>query len=57
MGLPADVGYGRVVGRLIRAVLDGPDVNETPDGVPIPNATVTFTATLRTHATSTPTRP
>ena len=49
MGMPSNIGYGRVVGRLIRAMLDGPDVNETPDGVPIPNATVTFTADV-THA-------
>ena len=49
MGMPSNIGYGRVVGRLIRAMLDGPDVNETPDGVPIPNAQVTFTADV-THA-------
>ena len=49
MGMPSNIGYGRVVGRLIRAVLDGQDVNETPDGVPIPDAQVTFTADV-THA-------
>ena len=49
MGMPSNVGYGRVEGRLIRAVLDGPDENRTPDGVPLANATVTFTADV-THA-------
>ena len=39
MGLPSNVGFGRVVGRLIRAVLDGDDADETPDGVPIQSAT------------------
>ena len=33
MSLPANVGFGRVTGRLIRAVLDGPsDADTEPDG-------------------------
>ena len=45
MGLPANVGFGRVTGRLIRAILDGPsDPDTEPDGVPIEGAKVTFTA-------------
>ena len=39
MGLPANVGFGRVTGRLIRAILDGPsDPDTEPDGVPIEGA-------------------
>ena len=48
--MPANVGYGRVTGRLIRAVLDGPeDTDNDPDGIPISNATVVFSASV-THA-------
>ena len=32
MGMPSNIGYGRVVGRLIRAMLDGPDVKVTHKG-------------------------
>lgn len=33
MSLPANVGFGRVTGRLIRAVLDGPnDADTDPEG-------------------------
>ena len=47
MGLPANVGFGRVTGRLIRAILDGPiDPDAEPDGVPIEGAKVTFTASV-----------
>ena len=49
MSMPSGVQYGRVTGRLIRAVLDGSDGDESPDGVPIPGATVTFRARVR-HA-------
>ena len=49
MSMPSGVQYGRVTGRLIRAVLDGSDGDESPDGVPIPGATVTFRARV-THA-------
>lgn len=39
MSLPANVGFGRVTGRLIRAVLDGPsDPDTEPDGVPLRHA-------------------
>ena len=39
MSLPANVGFGRVTGRLIRAILDGPiDPDTEPDGVPIEGA-------------------
>ena len=39
MGLPANVGFGRVTGRLIRAILDSPsDADTDPDGVPIKGA-------------------
>ena len=35
MSLPANVGFGRVTGRLIRAILDDPiDPDREPDGVP-----------------------
>ena len=44
MSLPANVGFGRVTGRLIRAILDGPiDPDTEPDGVPIEGAKITFT--------------
>ena len=47
MGLPANVGFGRVTGRLIRAILDSPiDPDTEPDGVPIEGAKVTFTASV-----------
>ena len=47
MSLPANVGYGRVTGRLIRALLDSTsDPDNEPDGIPIVNATVTFTASV-----------
>ena len=49
MSMPSGVQYGRVTGRLIRAVLDGSDGDESPDGAPIPGATVTFRARVR-HA-------
>ena len=49
MSMPSGVQYGRVTGRLIRAVLDGSDGDESPDGAPIPGATVTFRARV-THA-------
>lgn len=49
MSMPAGVGYGRIVGRLIRAVMDGPDADSTPDGVPIEGATVTIRAAI-SHA-------
>ncbi|MFE3196277.1 hypothetical protein ACFXHA_45280 [Nocardia sp. NPDC059240] len=35
--------YGRVVGRFLANIADGPDVNDTPDFVPLAG-TVTFTA-------------
>ena len=47
MALPANVGFGWVTGRLIRAILDGPiDPDTEPDGVPIEGAKVTFTASV-----------
>ena len=47
MSLPANVGFGRVTGRLIRAILDSPiDPDTEPDGVPIEGAKVTFTASV-----------
>lgn len=46
MALPANVGSGLITGRLIRAVLDGVDVDRDPDGVPIEGATITLTASV-----------
>lgn len=35
MSLPANVGFGRVTGRLIRAILDSPiDPDTEPEGAP-----------------------
>ena len=58
MGLPANVGFGRVTGRLIRAILDGPiDPDTEPDGVPIEGAKVTFTASVNRVVNRTATPP
>lgn len=58
MGLPANVGFGRVTGRLIRAILDGPiDPDTEPDGVPIEGAKVTFTASVNRIVNRTATPP
>ena len=58
MGLPANVGFGRVTGRLIRAILDGPsDADTDPDGVPIEGAKVTFTASVKRVVNRTATPP
>ena len=58
MGLPANVGFGRVTGRLIRAILDGPsDADTDPDGVPIEGAKVTFTASVNRVVNRTATPP
>ena len=58
MSLPANVGFGRVTGRLIRAVLDGPsDPDTEPDGVPIEGAKITFTASVKRVVNRTATPP
>ena len=58
MSLPANVGFGRVTGRLIRAILDGPnDADTDPDGVPIEGAKVTFTASVNRVVKRTATPP
>ena len=58
MSLPANVGFGRVTGRLIRAILDGPiDPDTEPDGVPIEGAKVTFTASVNRVVNRTATPP
>ena len=58
MGLPANVGFGRVTGRLIRAILDGPnDADTDPDGVPIKGAKITFTASVNRVVNRTATPP
>ena len=58
MSLPANVGFGRVTGRLIRAILDGPiDPDTEPDGVPIEGAKVTFTASVKRVVNRTATPP
>ena len=58
MALPANVGFGRVKGRLIRAILDSPsDADTDPDGVPIEGAKVTFTASVNRVVNRTATPP
>ena len=58
MSLPANVGFGRVTGRLIRAILDSPiDPDTEPDGVPIEGAKVTFTASVKRVVNRTATPP
>ena len=58
MSLPANVGFGRVTGRLIRAILDSPiDPDTEPDGVPIEGAKVTFTASVNRVVNRTATPP
>ena len=58
MSLPANVGFGRVTGRLIRAILYSPiDPNTEPDGVPIEGAKVTFTASVNRVVNRTATPP
>ena len=58
MSLPANVGFGRVTGRLIRAILDGPiDTDTGPDGVPIEGAKVIFTASVNRVVNRTATPP
>lgn len=58
MSLPANVGFGRVTGRLIRAILDNPiDPDTEPDGVPIEGAKVTFTASVKRVVNRTATPP
>jgi hypothetical protein len=43
--IPADVGYGRIQGQIIRAILDGADGDSLPDGIAAAGS-ITFTATL-----------
>ena len=57
MSLPANVGFGRVTGRLIRAILDGGDADTDPDGVPIEGAKITFTASVNRVVNRTATPP
>ena len=58
MSLPANVGFGRVTGRLIRAILDSPsDADTDPDGVPIEGAKVIFTASVNRVVKKTATPP
>ena len=40
MALPSNVGYGLVVGRLVRSVIDNTDPGNEPDVVPIQGATI-----------------
>jgi hypothetical protein len=46
MALPANVGSCRVKGRFMRAILDGPDPDREPDGIPLDDLTIVFTADL-----------
>ena len=46
MTLPDNVGYSRVKGRLIRAVVDGSDSDKHPDAVPVAGAKVVFTPSV-----------
>ena len=58
MSLPANVGFGRVTGRLIRAILDDSrDPDTEPDGVPIEGAKITFTASVNRVVNRTATPP
>ena len=58
MALPANVGFGRVTGRLIRAILDTTGNEDTePDGVPIEGAKVIFTASVNRVVNRTATPP
>ena len=57
MALPANVGFGRVTGRLIRAILDtAEDEDHDPNGIPIENAKINFTASVKhvVNRTATP---
>ncbi len=46
MTLPSNVEYATIRGRFLRAVADGGDAGREPDGVAIPDLTVTITANL-----------
>jgi hypothetical protein len=43
---PAQVSTFKVIGRLVRGVIDSSDVDQEPDVVPIPGAVVKFTPSL-----------
>ncbi len=45
MTLPANVDTGRVEGRFIVGVIDGPDADDEPDAIPA-QGTITFTASV-----------
>lgn len=53
--LPENVGYGKVVGRFLLAIADGPDADQTPDA-DTPVGTVTFTPSVMSvkNITATP---
>lgn len=46
MALPAEVGYCKVSGEFIRAVLDGADADRLPDGIPVPGLTIVIESPL-----------
>jgi len=48
MSLPASVGTCRVDLRLIQARVDGADSDRDPDGIALPGALITFTASVAT---------
>lgn len=54
--IPAEISYGHVVGRFIKAIDDSADVDRYPDGTPIAG-TVTFTPTVPLVVATTATPP
>lgn len=46
MALPANVGYGKVEGRFLRAIADSSDPGPEPDGEPVPGLKVKFSASV-----------
>lgn len=44
MALPANVSFGTVTGAFLRAVADSVDADRDPEGIPVPDLTIKFTA-------------
>lgn len=46
MALPVIVGFTKITGQFIRAILDGVDADRDPDGIPVPGLTITLSTPL-----------